>query len=85
MTHLYIAPPNFAAYKTQFLSANLGKTRFLSVKIQLMSHKLWLIIDESSFKTIKSKRKKQLDLADYAKQIPGVDASQINAAPIENV
>jgi hypothetical protein len=25
-----------------------------------------------------SKRKKQLDLADYAKQIPGVDASQIN-------
>lgn len=32
-----------------------------------------------------SKRKKQLDLADYAKQIPGVDASQINATPIENV
>ena len=25
-----------------------------------------------------SKRKKKLDLADYAKQIPGVDASQIN-------
>ena len=46
---------------------------------------LWLIINDSSLKTIKSKRKKQLDLADYAKQIPGVDASQINAAPIENV
>ena len=46
----------------------------------IMTHK-----NESSLKTLKSKRKKQLDLADYAKQIPGVDASQINAAPIENV
>jgi len=28
-----------------------------------------------------SKRNKKLDLADYAKQIPGVDASQINQVP----